>query len=404
MFKERIKTHHSAMADSKKHIRGMKTAGEVLAVEHAEDEKNATIYIHVPFCKKICSFCNMRRSLQNPAENYAALVMKEIESYARLKYIKTTTFDAVYFGGGTPTTLDTKGLCDILDTLKANLKFTADAEFTIETTVTELTEEKMEALIRHGVNRFSVGVQTFDDAGRNLMGRVGSGEAAYHRLKQLKAYEGVTVSMDLIYNYPDQTMESLEADLDKILELDLDGFSMYSLINMKGATIDAAQNEENDARMFYFIAEKMKQHGYHFLELTKMVKNDAYKYIMNRHQGADTLPLGAGAGGSVNHLAMMNPIALAEYEESIADVTHKQGMLFASEYREITRFKGAIQTIHLPENESLYQDKEVYEKFRKELLDEGMVCEDSRGRYVLTEKGIFWGNTISRKLADMLMM
>lgn len=402
MFKERIKTHHSAMGENGKYVRGMRTVGESLAVEHAEDEKNATIYIHVPFCKKICSFCNMRRSLQNPIDNYAALVIKEIEAYAKLEYIKTTNFDAVYFGGGTPTTLETKALCEILDALKASFRFTEDAEFTIETTVTELTEEKMRALIQHGVNRFSVGVQTFDDAGRKRMGRIGNGDAAYERLKQLKAYEGVTVSMDLIYNYPEQTMESLEADLNRILELDLDGFSMYSLINMKGASIDAAQNEENDARMFYFIAEKMKTHGYRFLELTKMVKKDSYKYIMNRHQGADTLPLGAGAGGSVNHLMLMNPIELSEYESSVLHVMEKQGMQFAAEYKEITKFKGAVQTIHLPENEELYQDREAYEKFRQQLLENGMVYEDSDSRYVLTEKGIFWGNTISRKLADML--
>ncbi len=402
MFKERIKTHHSAMSDGKKHLLGMRNTGQVLTVNNTEDKKNATIYIHVPFCKKICSFCNMRRSLQQPTDSYAELVVKEIEAYAEMEYIKTTIFDAVYFGGGTPTTLSTKDLCRILAALKAKLHFTDDAEITIETTVTELTEDKMREIIAHGANRFSVGVQTFDDAGRKKMGRIGSGEAAYERLKQLKEYDGVTVSMDLIYNYPEQTMESLEADLNKIIELDLDGFSMYSLINMKGTSIDTAQNEENDALMFYFIADKMKQHGYHFLELTKMVKNDGYKYIMNRHQGADTLPLGAGAGGSVNNLAMMNPIDLAEYEESLKNVSQKQGMLFAPEYKEITRFKGAVQTIHLPENESLYQDVEKYYKFRDRLLEEHMIYQNENGRYVLTEKGVFWGNTISRELAEML--
>ena len=402
MFKERIKTHHSAMSDSRKHLKRMAEAKSILSLANIEDKKNATIYIHVPFCKKICSFCNMRRSLQKPAENYARLVMQEIEAYAKFEYIKTTTFDAVYFGGGTPTTLSTEDLCSILDVLKANLHFTDSAEFTIETTVTELDEEKIQALVAHGINRFSVGVQTFDDEGRKKMGRIGDGETAYSRLKQLKAYKGITVSMDLIYNYPKQTIESLESDLDKIVALDLDGFSMYSLINMKESKMEAAQDEENDARMFYFIAEKMKKHGYHFLELTKMVKNDAYKYIMNRHQGADTLPLGAGAGGSLNNLAMMNPIELEKYKESVIDIGKRQGMLFAPEYQEIVRFKGDIQTIHLPKNESLYQNREGYEKFKNYLLEEEMICKDVDNEYILTEKGIFWGNTISRKLAEML--
>lgn len=390
------------MSEGKKYLAGMGSVLEVLQNTNDNDEKNGTIYIHVPFCNKICSFCNMRRSLQKPAHNYADLIVKEIEHYGKLSYIQTTTFDAVYFGGGTPTTLQTEDLCKILKALKANFRFTTDAEFTIETTVTELTEEKMKALIEHGVNRFSVGVQTFDDAGRKQMGRIGTGQTAYERLHQLKAYEGVAVSMDLIYNYPGQTMESLEEDLNKIVELDLDGFSMYSLIDMKETAIDAAQGEKNDEQMFFTIAEIMKQKGYHFLELTKMVKGDRYRYIMNRHQGADTLPLGAGAGGSVNHLAMMNPIKLAEYEQSIENFGEKKGMLFLPEYKEITRFKGDVQTAYLPRNEEMYEDRKQYEKFRTELIENGMVIQDD-SVYRLTEKGIFWGNTISRKLSDMIV-
>ena len=402
MFKERIKTHHSAMGDGKQYVRGMKTVGEVLSCKNPKDEGNATIYIHVPFCNKICSFCNMRRSLQKPSEQYGEWIRKEIRSYASLPYVQTTTFDAVYFGGGTPTTLSTEELCGILAELKENFRFTADAEFTIETTVTELDEEKADRLVMAGVNRFSVGIQTFDDAGRKKMGRIGSGEVAYERLKYLKKYPGVTVSMDLIYNYPEQTMESLFADLDKIVALDLDGFSMYSLIDMKGSTIDPAQGEKNDEAMFSAIADKMKAQGYFFLELTKMVKRDRYKYIMNRHRGADTLPLGAGAGGSVGNLALMNPIDLSEYEKSVEQVEKKAGMLFDPSYGEIVRFKGAIQTARLPENESLYRDEAEYKAFLQKLLENNMVEAVGSGAYSLTEKGIFWGNTISRELYAMI--
>lgn len=401
MFKERIKTHHSAMGDGARYAAGARCVMEALCEEESRGRRNSTIYIHVPFCRKICSFCNMRRSLQKPTDHYAELVIREIEEYAKLPYIRSSVFDAVYFGGGTPTTLNTEDLCAILDTLKAKLHFTENAEFTIETTVTELTDEKLDALIAHGVNRFSVGVQTFHDAGRKQMGRIGTGAAAYEKLQTLKSYEGVTVSMDLIYNYPGQTMEDLMEDLAKIRQLELDGFSMYSLIDMKKTPIDAAQGAVNDEKMFFAIAEQMKKHGYTFLELTKMVRNDRYRYIMNRHQGADTLPLGAGAGGSVNHLAMMNPIKLEEYEESVRNFSSRVGMLFQKEYEEIVRFKGDIQTTYLPKNESLYVQKEAYENVRRRLLDEGMITPEGEC-YRLTDQGIFWGNTISRELSKML--
>lgn len=401
MFKERIKTHHSAMSEGKKYVAGMDTPGKALSVINENDGNIATIYIHVPFCNKICSFCNMRRSLQKPSDNYAKLIVREIEEYAKLPYVQTTTYDAVYFGGGTPTTLSAEALRTILKALKKNFRFTEDAEFTVETTVTELTEDKMNVLIDNGVNRFSVGVQTFDDGGRKQMGRIGSGDKAYEKLKKLKSYDGVTVSMDLIYNYPGQTMESLMTDLNKIDELKLDGFSMYSLIDMKETSIDKAQGEKNDENMFFAISQTMKARGYEFLELTKMVRGDRYRYIMNRHKGADTLPLGAGAGGSINGLAMMNPIRLDEYEQSVVNFSQRRGMQFLSEYVDVVRFKGDVQTACLPRNEEMYNDRDKYISFRDELIKHGMVYETDKG-YRLTEKGIFWGNTISREISAMI--
>lgn len=401
MFKERIKTHHSAMSSGKKYLTGMESVAYALIENNKSIENNSTIYIHVPFCNKICSFCNMRRSLQSPDEKYSELVIREIEEYSRLPYINTSVFDAVYFGGGTPTMLDSDSLCNIIDALKQSLLFNEDAEFTVETTVTELTEEKMERLIEAGVNRFSVGIQTFNNEGRKKMGRIGSGEYAYERLRKLKSYPDIIVSMDLIYNYPEQTIKDLYNDLDKILELGLDGFSMYSLIDMNTTTIDKAQGEKNDEKMFFAIAEYMEDKGYSFLELTKMVKSDRYKYILNRHKGADTLPLGAGAGGSINNISLMNPIKIDEYESSIDNFDKRQGMLFKPQYKDIVRFKGDIQTIHLPRSEKLYKDIAQYNEFLNRLLQNNLVVKKD-GEYILTKMGIFWGNTISRHLSEMI--
>jgi len=400
MFGTRIKTHHSAMASGKKYAMGPRNVQNYLNLAEEKCNDNSTIYIHVPFCNKICSFCNMRRSLQKPLANYYKLIINEIENYAKLSYVKNSVFDAVYFGGGTPTTLTSDALKYILQALFKNFNFTKDVEVTIETTVSELTDEKIEMLGENGVTRFSVGVQTFNDFGRKQMNRIGSGEYAYRKLQQLKDSKKFTVSMDLIYNYSGQSIVDLEDDLKKISDLDLDGFSMYSLINMKETQINEAQNLANDEEMFFFIAEKMRKAGYEFLELTKMVKNDKYKYIMNRHQGADTLALGAGAGGSMNGLMMMNEISIDKYAESIENFYARQGMLFMPEYKDITIFKGDIQTLKLPVNESLYSDEVQYREFVQGLLDEEYIYNNEV--YKLTDKGVFWGNSISRALYDMI--
>ena len=271
----------------------------------------------------------------------------------------------------------------------------------IETTVSELSDEKIVMLREEGVNRLSIGVQTFNDKGRAIMGRRGNGQKAYDKLKQLKDYGFKTISMDLIYNYPGQNIEDLLEDLNKIIALDLNGFSMYSLIDMKETKISNAQGIENDNLMFETIVSYMENAGYKFLELTKMVKDDEYKYVMNRHKGADTLPLGAGAGGSVNGLMLMNPIELDKYDDSIKNFKERQGMLFDSSYKEIVKFKGDIQTIYLPKNESLYRDKGEYNRLLNELLINEYVIKDNLG-YRLTTKGIFWGNTISRELSALI--
>ncbi len=400
MFEKRIKTHHSAMAEGKKYALGPRPVSQYLTSPE-QDRGNGTIYIHVPFCPKICSFCNMRRSLQDAEPDYHRYVVKEIENYAKLPYIQSQTFDAVYFGGGTPTMLSDEAFREILQALFSNLSFTEDAEVTVETTVTELTEEKITVLGENHVNRFSVGVQTFNDEERIRMNRVGSGEKAYQKLKYLKDQGKFTLSMDLIYNYAGQTLDDLRRDLESIQELELDGFSMYSLIDMKGSRIDLSQDLRSDEMMFREIAETMEAAGYSFLELTKMVKGDQYRYIMNRHRAADTLPLGAGAGGSVNHLMMMNEINLDKYRERVEHFDTRKGMLFRPEYDEITRFKGDIQTLFLPGNETLYRDQQKYQRYRQQLMDEGYVkfCND---KYKLTDKGVFWGNTISRELSDMI--
>ena len=402
MFTERIKTHHSAMADAKAFAMGPRQVVSYLQTTspHDTQKKNGTIYIHVPFCSKICSFCNMRRSLQKPREDYHKLVVEEINRYSELKYIKEMAFDAIYFGGGTPTTLDTEALRAILRALKRQLTLTKEVEITIETTVTELTDEKLQMFKEEGVNRFSVGVQTFNDRGRALMGRVGSGEVAYNKLKQIKGMGFKTVSMDLIYSYPGQTKADLIEDLEKIKALGLDGFSMYSLIDMKATRIEDAQQQDVDDAFYFEIAKRMKEAGYDFLELTKMVRDDQYKYIMNRHQAADTLPLGAGAGGSVGGLMMMNEIQLDKYEGAIERFEEKMGMLFSAPYRNLTLFKGSIQTGYLPGDTESYVDYNAYQEQLQAFIDADMVTQVGE-RYKLTTKGIYWGNNISRVLYDM---
>ena len=175
MFAQRLKSHHELYNIIK-----------ALAIERTDvnqylkkvpgSPREAVIYIHIPFCRKICSFCTMIRVPGPAAGDYAGLVVKEIRRYQKLDYIRQLTFQAVYFGGGTPTTLSSRAIKEILTAVRKNFRLARDAEITFESTVSELTEDKIDTLQECGVNRISVGVQTFSDRGRQLLGRLGSGD------------------------------------------------------------------------------------------------------------------------------------------------------------------------------------------------------------------------------------
>ncbi|MEW8956704.1 coproporphyrinogen-III oxidase family protein [Clostridium sp.] len=400
---KRAKSHHDSASVMEKLARGPRDLNEYLRdiSEEGKARKKSSIYIHVPFCAKICTFCSMRRSLSNPTEDYHKLIIKEMENYSTLDYIKNSSFDAVYFGGGTPTTLETNGLREILRALKSSFSFTDDAEFTIETTVTELSEDKIDMFYKEGVNRFSVGVQTFSKRGRNLFGRKGDGDFAYNRLRKLKEAGFSNVNMDLIYSYENQNSEELLEDLHKIYDLDLAGFSLYSLINMKNSSLGAAEGLDTDKRFFNLIGDNSEKEGYKFLELTKMVKRDKYKYILSRHNGEDTLPLGAAAGGSLNDIMMMNPVNLEDYRASIDEFNKRKGMLFSPMYKELSRIKGELQRGIIPTSYSMIEGKEKIFEYIENLKKKELAVE-KEDKVLLTREGLFWGNNISKEFLELL--
>lgn len=404
MFTERSKSHHTSHRIMRQFMKDRMDVKEYLKSLGGKNE-NGAIYIHVPFCNKICSFCNMRRSLSSPVRDYAELVVKEIEAYRSLEYIRNSTFQSVYFGGGTPTTLDEYSLEKILNALKENLQLTEDAEISFETTVTELSESKLETLKKCGVNRFSVGIQTFNDEGRKLFARKGSGENAYNKLIQMKRFGLQNVNMDLIYNYPNQTVMDLEEDLEKIFSLNLGGFSFYSLIAMNDSALKQKDLREKDMDFEFFnkIYEKALENKFSVLEITKLAKHDDYRYIRARHNGADTLALGAGAGGGFSNILYGNPLSIEEYRHYVENFNNEKliGTVTDSRYKAIIRFIGEIQQckIHVDNHIGIIENETL--KLLEKLEIQGYL-ERIADAYVMTKKGIYWGNSICETLTKTL--
>ncbi|MEN3041707.1 MAG: coproporphyrinogen-III oxidase family protein [Fervidobacterium sp.] len=398
-FKDRIKTNHYMMKKKDEFFRG-----QINILEHLSKErpagKRSVIYVHIPFCTKTCSFCSLIRSQIKLPDDYYLLIIEEIEKYSNLDYIKESVFDAVYFGGGTPTVLSPEMIKKLVCKIKESFNFTNDAEFTFETSVSELTDEKIDTLFEVGVNRISVGVQTFSNRGRKLLGRKGSGEFARAKLEKLKQKDFKVVGIDIIYSYPNQTLKELDEDLKTIFELELDGFSMYSLINI-GKNNLPEMNQETDFEFFTRIIESSFQNGYKMLELTKMVKKDEYKYIVNRNKGEDTLPLGAGAGGNFKNVLIMNSPDLESYKQSIKFFENRNGIVVDSIYSEFLKIRGKIQMLEIPIDNEIVRNSSKAMDYIDQLIS-GNLAVKKEDKVYLTINGAYWGNNIGKKLIEIL--
>jgi coproporphyrinogen III oxidase-like Fe-S oxidoreductase len=184
----------------------------------------ASLYVHIPFCRTLCPFCCFNRYLldEKKARLYFSNLKKEVESYAGRGF----RFSDVYFGGGTPTVMMDE-LISFLDFLKKQFKV---RQISLETTPREFDKEIMVALKNAGVNRLSIGVQSFDDDLVRAMGRlVGTGEEAKEKLLMAQG-QFDTVNTDLIFNFPTQTLSQFEEDVHAFKEMGIDQATFYPLM------------------------------------------------------------------------------------------------------------------------------------------------------------------------------
>ncbi len=404
-FETRYKSHHNSSGLIGKYYPQRRVTEEEFLEKLKEEPKDVprAIYVHTPYCDKICSFCNLNREqLSGSLDSYADYIVSEFDRYGEYRYFKEKSVDVIYFGGGTPTVYRNEQLESILQSVNRNIKFSKEYEFTLETTLHNLNDEKIELMNRYGVNRLSVGIQSFSDEGRKFYNRTYSKNEVTERLIQLKDKFNGEVCIDIIYNYPEQRIEDVIEDARIIKKLDLGSSSFYSLMVHEGSTLShdikdekvkiqedlKRERELHDA----FIRELTKDGEYYILELTKIAKKgrDKYKYIKTRNFGGDTFPIGVGAGGNVDN------ISIFRMKKEMSMFVEK------SDYQQrLDKFSGLFQFPQVSKNvvnELLTPEEKVsFEEIVSNLKDNNFIFE-TKEHYTLTEDGLFWGNNISREI------
>ena len=405
-FTKRFKSHADSSGLVSNHFRKNKkmiTETELFKLlENPAKEKEGVIYVHVPYCDKICSFCNLnRKKLDNDLEDYTNFLVSEFEKYGKTPYMKSKEIKVVFFGGGTPTILKEHQLEKIFRSIHENYNLSDDYEFTLETTLHNLNLNKIKILEKYGVNRLSVGIQSFAEKGRNMLNRTFTKEEAIRRLKELKENFSGMVCTDIIYNYPEETVEEVMEDAKIVADLEIDSTSFYSLMIHEGSKMskDIKENTfelnyqlETDRKLHHAFLEKLLATGeYEVMEHTKVVRKgkDRYNYIRFTHKGADILPIGVGAGGKIA-------------DTDIFRINNEKAFYMLSENtEEENRFKRISGLFQYPEvyfsELKKYVSEEVFEelyKLFKNFEAKGyMKVYDTHTE--LTTEGIFWGNNIS---------
>ncbi|WP_319530411.1 radical SAM protein [uncultured Cohaesibacter sp.] len=167
-------------------------------------------YVHIPFCENHCLFCGF---YQNPwrvdaGASYVDLVLKQAATFEGKKVMEGPPLRALYFGGGTPTALAAKDIGRLVSGLRTLLPLAPDCEITLEGRVHSFTEDKMEAAFKAGVNRVSLGVQTFDTRIRRSLGRKRTKDDVIRTLQTLMAMDSAAIVIDMMYGLPGQTLKS----------------------------------------------------------------------------------------------------------------------------------------------------------------------------------------------------
>jgi len=404
-FEIRLKSHHNSGGILDEYLESRKFTEEDFLKKMNEPPKDVprVIYVHTPYCDKICSFCNLNREqINGNLDEYADFLVDEFEKYGKYRYVNFKPFNVIFFGGGTPTVYKTYQLEKILKSVRENIDLTEDYEFTLETTLHNLNDEKLEVLNRYGVNRLSVGIQSFSEEGRKFYNRTYGKTEVIRRLNELREKFNGEVCIDIIYNYPNQSMEEVVEDAKIIKELDLGSSSFYSLMVHQGSDLSKdletgklkmLENLKRERLLHDAFVEELTNTGeYYLLELTKIAKEgrDEYQYIKARNNGGDTLPIGVGAGGRVDDIGIFRMGKdLSFYTGKTVHHTAFDKLSGLMQFPTVE--KKGVRNI-LNDSEYMLFSEKMGEYVGKELLTE------DKDNYYLTPDGIFWGNNMSKAL------
>lgn len=351
-------------------------------------------YIHIPFCIRKCNYCSFISGFNiELKDSYLSALKQEIEENYKGERLKT-----IYIGGGTPSLLESEDIKEIL----SHFKYNADSEITLEANPETVTQEKFSGYKKIGINRISLGVQTFDNNLLKLIGRKHSEKDILNAVSIIKNAGVSNISIDLIYGLPSQTIEGFTKDIEKAIELNTNHISTYGLKIEENSFFfnnmpENIPDDEVQSKMYLKLCKILRNNSFHHYEISNFAKegynskhNTAY-WLNKEYYG-----FGLNASGYENNVRYRNTSKMEEYlknpliKEDREILNEKDTM--ENEIFLALRLKEGVNIKELNEKYNI-DFLEKYKNIIKKYENTGLT-ELKNGFYSLSEKGFLLSNEI----------
>ncbi len=383
--------------------------------------KNVGIYVHIPFCKKKCQYCDFKsyEGKENLIEQYIKWVkyeLKEIGEGNKLDY--ESHFDdlaivnTIYIGGGTPSIIDPKYITEILQTIKNNYTLNeSQVEITIEINPGTVCESKLLEYKKSGVNRLSIGLQSTKNNILKTLGRIHTFEDFLNTYNMARSIGFNNINVDLMLGLPNQSIKDLEESIDEILKLNPEHISVYSLIIEEGTPFYEKlekkeielPSEEMERKMYWIAKKKLKEAGYVHYEISNFAKKGyESKHNLSCWNQEEYIGVGAAAHSYTNNVRFSNIDSIEEYINNYETNNETDNFIFHEKQSKESKMKEfmllglrKIEGVHIQDFKNRFSDNPIY-LYRKELekLVKEELIEIDGDIIRLTDKGLDLANLV----------
>ncbi|MBK9247698.1 MAG: radical SAM family heme chaperone HemW [Ignavibacteria bacterium] len=330
------------------------------------------LYVHIPFCEKKCIYCDFY-SIERTDQiaEFVTTLCREIELRAAVnQHIPTAS--SVFFGGGTPSLLSPIQLSQIIETIKVHFLIHPDAEWTMECNPGTITQQSLASYKSLGINRLSFGVQSFHESELAFLHRIHTPDEARDAVSMARNAGFDSVSLDLMFALPNQTMESWQSTLETAIGLGPDHISAYSLIFEEGTPLYTMlqrgrverTGEEQDADMYEYAIKRLAMAGYDQYEVSNFAQSGSEcLHNVTYWSGDEYIAFGPSAHGFLNGSRYWNFRSLARYTDDV-----KQGNLPLANSEKLTDIERMFERAFLELRAKGIRIKEFAEDFGIDIL------------------------------------